>query len=63
LLKIIISPALKGVLIFSDFHPPLARRGKEGGENHNMMVLRQPLEINSGFQPGKAFVEMLSSLL
>jgi len=36
------SPPLAGVLIFSDFHPPLARRGKEGGENHNMMVLRQP---------------------
>jgi len=32
LLKIIISPTLKGVLIFSDFHP--SGRGKEGGENH-----------------------------
>jgi len=23
-------------MIFSDFHPPLARRGKEGGENHKV---------------------------
>jgi len=34
------SPPMAGVLIFSDFHP--LGRGKEGGENHNMMVLRQP---------------------
>ena len=44
LLKIIIAPSdsyrnLKGVLIFSDFHP--IGRGKEGGENHKMNVLRQ----------------------
>jgi len=59
LLKIIIAPPgstgsprrLKGVLIFSDFHPPLARWGKEGDENHKMNVLIQPFEIISGFQP------------
>jgi len=40
LLKIIIAPPLKGVLIYSDFHP--LGRGKEGDENHKMKVLRQP---------------------
>jgi len=41
------TPPLAGVLIFSDFHPPLARRGKEDGENHNMMVLRQAQNVGS----------------
>jgi len=43
LLKIIISPTLNGVLIFSDFHP--LRREKEGDENHKMNLLRQPRTI------------------
>jgi len=43
LLKIIITPALKGVLIFSDFHP--LGWGKEGDENNKMKLLRQSLNF------------------
>ena len=41
LLKIIIAPVQKGVLIFSDFHP--LWRGKEGDENLKMNLVKQPL--------------------